>query len=105
MTFDITTAYARYEGCTLTSAAYANNGHIYIGIENEEGPIANLTVNISGIEAYPQDCGAVDTNNFPEAVELIARLGIGTLVGYGASGFCTYPIYRFDTEAVARYVA
>lgn len=104
MTFDFNTKYSEYQGCYLHRAFYHNNGHVYVGVENDEGPIANITVNVDGIREYPADCSAVDTNNFPEADELIERLGIGVFMGFAMSGFCTYPVYKFNFNAVDRYV-
>ena len=101
--FDVSTKYEKYRDCIISQAKYANNGHIALEIWNEEGPITNLTVNLAETRNYPENYGFVDTNNFPEAVELIERLGIGTHVGYGNSGFCTYPLYAFDVDAINTY--
>ena len=104
MTFNVTTPYAEYKDCRLTRAAYSN-GHIALSIDNDvDGPIAHLTVNIDCINDKPENWVAVDTNNFPEAEALIEQLGIGVPVGLGVSGFCLYPVYKFDTEAVEKYL-
>jgi hypothetical protein len=65
----------------------------------EEGPYARLTVNIEGIEQYPENYSCVDTNNFAEAEDVIAMLGIGKPTGeYLLSGWCSYPVYEFKKE-------
>lgn len=104
MTFKMETTFAVYENCVLYRDEYSNNGHIYIGITDEEGPIADLTVNVPDIFLYPKNCSAVDTNNLREAENVIKQLGIGKLVGFSRSGFYTYPVYEFDVKAVNKYV-
>jgi hypothetical protein len=47
----------------------------------------------------------LDTNNCPEAPELIERLGIGRFTGVlGRSGYCIYPLYEFDMAELEKYI-
>jgi len=101
--FDVHTRYATYPDCSFSVNKYANNNHIAISIVSAEGPISNLTVNIDRIEKYPEDCSCVDTNNFPEGTELIKKLSIGKPCGILSSGYCVYPVYKFDIEKVKEF--
>ena len=104
MTFNLRTAYCTYGNCNLETAEY-ENGRLYIGIYNDEGPIADITVNIPNLEVPHGSYAFVDTNNFPEAETAIMEMGIGEFAGYiGRSGYCRYPLYKFDMEAVHDYM-
>ena len=101
-TFEVKTPWATTPDCTLAVSRYANNDHIALGIWCEDGPFADLTVNLPDVKRYPKNFGYVDTNNFPQGLELIERLGIGKWTGIlKPSGWCTYPLYEFD-EAVLK---
>lgn len=75
-------------------------------IENGEAvePFANLTVNLpsyhtGGTKAF------VDTNNFPQALDLIEKNNLGHWTGELAqSGFCAYPKVEFDMQEVGKYI-
>ena len=106
MEFTVKTPYGYYSNCHLSVGEYANNGHISISIwSSEEGPIADITVNVFGIDVTPQNFSCVDTNNCPWATKLIEELNIGIPVGAGlGSGFCVYPVYKFDRKAIEKYM-
>ena len=105
MTFTVKTRWGDYPNCILKQAQYTTNNHIAISIVSlEEGPFSNLTVNLDDTKRYPENYGFVDTNNFPEAESLILQLGIGEETGIiGGSGFCLYPLYKFDYDAIKKY--
>lgn len=70
---------------------------------NVTEPFATLTVNLSD---YPtiKSFAYVDTNNFPEAMDLISRYHLGTPTGeFGISGFCMYPEVCFDLNELKKY--
>lgn len=104
--FDVKTQWAKYKECFLTVHQYANNDHVYIGIFSaEEGPIADMTVNIAGIERFPKNYSCVDTNNCPWIVDLIKKLGIGHFEHtFLQSGFCEYPVFSFDMGKIDDYL-
>lgn len=84
--------------------SYRNNGNLYIGLVDNEGcPYADLTVNI---EYLPEeDMAAVDTNNCSWAETFIEENKLGEKTPYTfRSGFCVYPIYRFDLNKVKEYM-
>ena len=64
-------------------------------------PFATLTVNLCQ-PSYQNDTDAfVDTNNNPFAEEFIEKNKIGmSLDLVGSSGYCLYPLYRFNLEAL-----
>ena len=82
--------------------SYRNNGNVYIGLISEDGePFADLTVNIKPLA---ENCAAVDTNDFPQAEELIKKYGLGERFAYVQSGFCNYPVYEFNMDKVKEYL-
>ena len=97
--FTVNTEYGKYNNCFFQYGKYGNK-HTAIQIFCEEGPLATLTVNVPGIERFPEDCSCVDTNNCSFGEDLIEELGIGEPVGVTLkSGWCTYPVYRFKKGA------
>ena len=62
----------------------------------EEGPFANITVNI---EDLPVDEFAVDVNNFPQAIGILAENRLAEFTGKQLrSGYCIYPVYKLTVE-------
>lgn len=93
----------------LRTSTYRNNNNLYVGLickEVEDGAewyehFADITVNIDKLEP---DCAAIDVNNFPQAEEFITKHKFAEFTGnYAFSGYCTYPIYRFDMERLNLY--
>ena len=104
-TINMTTRFGEVRNGCMTMNQYADNKHIALQLWDEEGPYAGITVNVRGIRAFPENCSAVDVNNFPDAVRLIRETGIGKHTGkYLVSGWCNYPVYEFDAEKVREYV-
>ena len=71
-------------------AAYNNLAlHLY---DPDEGPFADITVNIDDL---PADEFAVDVNNFPDALGILVDNQIAEFAGKQLrSGYCIYPVYR-----------
>ena len=88
---------------SLYVGEYRNNGRLAIILIDGEGEdFADLTVNLSD-ERCPEGCAFLDTNNLPSAEDFVERNGLGEFTGYwGHSGFCSYPMYRFDTERIGK---
>ena len=77
------------------------NDTLAISLISDDGePFADLTVNLMDSFAFCDDKTAfVDTNNCPWAEEFIKQNNLGTFMNqYGHSGFCRYPLYRFNVE-------
>lgn len=93
----------------LEVAKYCENGNLAIKMyyfDDEFGsymPYANLTVNLEG--KRDEGCAFVDVNNLGyDVCDWIEMYGLGKWTGrFGRSGFCTYPEYKFDMDAVKRY--
>ena len=83
---------------------YINNEKLAIALEEKDGfPFCNLTVNLEGYDDIPDDCAFVDSNNCPWAWDFIEEYELGEFTGeYGCSGFCMYPPFKFDFDAIDR---
>ena len=95
-----------YTLCTRVRTYYNNNNlAIEIICWNEEDgyePFAMLTVNTQ--TKLPANQAAVDTNNFPEAIQLIEEYRLGIPTGdYVYSGYCKYPVYEFNIQELKDY--
>lgn len=95
------TTFGVYEGVYLQVGKYQADDSVAIQAWNrQDGPIATLTIclcdkSLGEGEAY------VDTNNCPWAVDFIEKEGLGKQTGrVGQSGFCVYPVVKFDMGKV-----
>lgn len=93
---------------TLDLDHYAENGNLYVGLVSwDEGfpePWSDLTVNLS-VPCKP-NCAFIDTNNNGEQIiDWLIKNGLGKKTRrIGQSGWCTYPEFEFDMDAVNKYV-
>lgn len=82
---------------------YNTYGNLHIGLWSDGEPFADLTTNI-----YPlgsDNLAAIDTNNCPWATVLIKKYELGERTGNSVrSGFCDYPIYRFNMDKLKEYM-
>ena len=90
---------------TLEVSHYFNNNNLALVVHGgEEEPYEVLTVNLGPL--FDPTLGFVDTNNFPEAEQFIKEYKLGEPTGITrVSGFCVYPLYKFDMEEVKKYYA
>ena len=97
----LTTDYGTYD-VHIHRSTYYKPKNLAIMLDYDEGPFATLTVNLEGAH-LPADCAYVDTNNCPWAEEFIAAYKLGKYLGiHGHSGFCEYPLYRFDLDKIPK---
>lgn len=62
-------------------------------------PFATLTVNLG--DRLKENQAYLDTNNCPWAEDFVTDNKLGHDTGaVGFSGFCMYPLYEFDMEAI-----
>jgi len=83
------------------TANYSDNDSLAVMLETDEGePFAVLTVNLSDGVAE-KEYQYIDTNNNSWAEEFIKKYKLGEPTGImGFSGFCQYPLYKFNLEAL-----
>ena len=103
--FDVKTRWATYRDCFLQVRRYADNNHVALSVfSKEDGPIANITVNLDEMNYLPENFAYVDTNNFPEAEDVIRKLDIGVNIGIPArSGYCEYQLYAFNMKKLRKF--
>lgn len=96
---EVRTEWAVYKDCFLQVARYqADNSRAIEIWNNEDGPIARITVCIAG-SGLAEDETVIDTNNCPWAMELIKQHGFGQATGRMVrSGYCTYPAVKLDDD-------
>lgn len=102
---EVKTEWAVYKDCFLQVARYqADNSRAIEIWNNEDGPIARITVCIAG-SGLAEDETVIDTNNCPWAMEFIKQHGFGQATGRMVrSGYCTYPVVKLDIEKIGEYL-
>lgn len=95
------------EEVTISREKYAADGTCAIQLWCDEGPYATLTVCLDlgpktkAAKKEHENLGFVDTNNCPWAPAFIKKYGFGRpTIMSKSSGYCTYPLYRFDLEKI-----
>lgn len=71
---------------------------------NDDGsPYGVATVYLQGqSENLPEDCAYVDTNNWPDVIEVLKEAGLAEELEdeAGVSGFCVYPAMKFHLDRI-----
>ncbi|OUM63119.1 hypothetical protein PIROE2DRAFT_10431 [Piromyces sp. E2] len=68
----------------------------------EEGPFCRITVNIIPFNDPALAC--IDTNNHPFLEDIIKEYDLGEPIGISIpSGFCRYPVYRFNLTQIEKH--
>lgn len=94
----------------IIASNYVDNNRIALGLLFQESdgswqPYANLTVNLVN-ETIPLETediayGFLDTNNYPDSEDFVTKHQLGEKTSFvGHSGYCTYPLYRFDKKRI-----
>ena len=76
------------------------NGNTSLELWCNEGPYTTVTVNLPNYHLEENEA-FIDTNNNPDINQWLSRRGIAKptfLRGY--SGFCSYPMMRFDLSKI-----
>lgn len=77
------------------------NGRLAIEAWCDDGPYTTLTVNLPQYKGLSENDAFVDTNDNPGLDIWLHENGIAEFVGiYGASGFCYYPLMRFNIDKI-----
>lgn len=79
---------------------YVCNGALAVKLYSRTvGPYATLTVNLPESDDLEYGHAFVDVNNCPWAKEFIKKYELGYFANkYASSGWCTYPLYKFDVS-------
>ncbi len=87
-----------------TKATYSNGRTAILLITSTGEELARLTVNIPNHEVYEKDNSFVDTNNVSWAEEFLLTNNLAVnLYLWAPSGFCTYPLYKFNLDKFYNY--
>lgn len=102
--FEVKTKWTVYRNCFLRVGRYEADNRRAIEIwNNEDGPIARITVCITG-SRLAEDEVVIDTNNCPWAIEFIQQHGFGQATGrVVTSGYCIYPVVKLDLKKISEY--
>lgn len=75
-----------------------SDGNYAIEMRTREGELyANLTVTLTPKDAY---CAAINVNDYPNAMDFIARNNLGEQIGEETIEYVTYPVVKFNREVL-----
>ena len=99
----VKTQFRTYKDCWLQIDHYLADSSLVIDIVNPDDHIARITTCLDRLTVH-EDEAYVDTNNCPWAEDFIKeyRLGDDTWIRE-QSGFCTYPLYKFDMDRIKEF--
>lgn len=97
-------AYGETYNVYLYPCRYLEPQNLCINIELEDGePWSTMTVNLGGF--LKDGYAFVDTNNNPGIEEFIRKNKLGFFTGEcQSSGFCIYPLYKFNMAVIEKYM-
>lgn len=88
---------------SLQFSKYTCNDKLAVQLIEAKAPwcvFATITVNIPASNCLSPDLAFVDTNNCPWVEEFLEDNHIAKYTGNtGISGFCEYPLYKFNLDA------
>ena len=100
---EVKTQFATYKDCWLQTDHYLADSSLVIDIVNPDDHIARITTCLDRLTVH-EDEAYVDTNNCPWAEGFIHRYRLGEDTQICAqSGFCTYPLYKFDMDRIKEF--
>ena len=88
---------------------YNESGTVAVELWEDDGPYASLTVNLGkkalrdllGKSENIAEYAFLDTNNFPEGVNVVENNNLGKFTGKVAfSWYCAYPLYHMNMDAL-----
>lgn len=110
-TLKLETLFGTYEVAVEVNS-YQMGGGIYVGLicfeDGFEEPFADITVNVPNefipLTAEQFDWAPVDTNNCPWVEKFLTDNKLAEKTGRTVrSGWCEYPIYKFNREELSKY--
>lgn len=92
------------EKVTLIVFTYAIYNNLYVGLISEGEPYADIAVNLEPLtDPYT---AFVDTNNLPNIDKFLTDNHIAEYLGIiQTSGYCAYPLYRFNPEIINKLMS
>lgn len=65
-----------------------------------------VNLNYTNNDPAPENCAYVDTNNMPDIEDWLKENKIAEYTGKKkVSGYCTYPLYKFDIQRIKSIIA
>lgn len=96
-------AYGEEQEVILRLNSYGNGRLAIESLLLDGEPWGLLTVNIPD-SPVEEDEACLDTNNWEDVVQLVEEYHLGENTGKLAfSGYCVYPIYKFDRKILNTY--
>lgn len=101
------------ETAAIVKDAYVfkGQGRMYLGLMTLDPdfgfmtPYCDITVNLPDERLTDETCAFIDTNNAPFLPSFLEENGLAKPTGmHGFSGWCAYPEYRFDMEAIEKHL-
>ena len=88
---------------TLVRSFYTDNKRLAVLLEwkDPSDPPMKITVNLDDDLQLEDNYAYLDTNNCPGIAEVLMHAGLGVPTGtYCRSGYCRYPLYKFDLSKI-----
>ena len=92
---------------TISINRYASNGCLYVGLnkrpdEYGDDYFGSITVNLPG--SVPKHSAYVNVNGLSGILPFLKEYKLAKPMSVvGESGFCAYPLFRFDLEKLREY--
>ena len=105
-------AFGQKEEAIFYVDQYRNNGRLFVGMYTLAEPMYwepfdDVTVNLPHEQVTDKSCcGFINVNNFEQLPKILEENGLAEPTGkYGFSGWCSYPEYRFNMDALKEHMA
>ena len=94
-----------YKDCYLVIDRYRANDGLAIEICNDDEDLREIFTVCLPTEPVKENEAYIDTNNCSYVLKFIEEYKLGKPTGFmGFSGWCSYPLYRFNMDEVNKYV-
>ena len=85
----------------IRKSRYRDNNSLALLMYHNNELYTVMTKNLISSFLCDDDCQYIDTNNNPELPDLLKKTKLGVPLGFKErSGFCEYPLYKFDLTDV-----
>ena len=91
-----------YDIIGINIGKYSRNNNTAISLDCNEGKFATITVNFN--EKLDEGMAYLDTNNCSWVEDIMKKYCLGEPTGEDKqSGFCIYPLYKLDLQAIKEF--